>query len=50
MDAGTGLLLRSVFVGTEPRAVAIDDHIARVFVSNYADGTVSVIDELHCVE
>ncbi len=45
LDARTGRLVRVVRVGRGPQALAVDERLARVFVANLGDGTVSIFDE-----
>jgi YVTN family beta-propeller protein len=44
LDARSGAVLRSVRVGWQPDALAVDARTDRVFVANLADGTLSVLD------
>ena len=43
-DTRTGQLLRTIAVGYGPQAVVIDESSGRVYISNGADGTVSVFE------
>jgi YVTN family beta-propeller protein len=44
LDAESGRVLNTVPVGQSPGAIAIDERFGHVFVTNYHDGTVSVLD------
>jgi len=44
LKTSTGALVRTMAVGPDPRAVAVDDHLGRAFVPNDDDATVSVLD------
>ncbi len=43
-DGGTNNILRQVAVGSEPFGVAFNKNTGKIYVANYASGTVSVID------
>lgn len=43
-DARSGALLRTVSVGWSPAELAVDARTGRVFVANFDDHTVSVLD------
>jgi DNA-binding beta-propeller fold protein YncE len=45
LDAESGRVLYTVPVGKSPGAIAVDARVRHVFVTNYHDGTVSVLDE-----
>jgi YVTN family beta-propeller protein len=45
LDAGTGRVVRTIGVGSDPAAMAVDTTTGRVFVANVGSGTVSVLDD-----
>jgi DNA-binding beta-propeller fold protein YncE len=45
LDAQSGRVLDTVPVARSPGAIAIDERVGHVFVTNYYDGTVSMLDE-----
>jgi YVTN family beta-propeller protein len=44
LDTRTATLVRTIAVGTDPTAIAIDDKTHRAFVVSRGDDTVSVLD------
>jgi DNA-binding beta-propeller fold protein YncE len=47
LDARSGRVLDTVLAGHSPGATALDERVGHVFVTNYHDATVSVLDESH---
>lgn len=44
LDSASPAVGRSVAVGSEPTALALTPHDAKIYVSNWVDGTLSVVD------
>ena len=44
VDPRSGAVLRNVAVGTDPRAIAVDETRGRIYVANDDDSSVSVLD------